>query len=437
VRRDLPPARLDPLWTGVRARLGRHRRRRAIGRAALGTALAAAVAVGAIGVWRGWLSKGARSDASAAPEAVAARRPGLLPRWVPSFGDVDEGAVRAPGSASERERAVAPPESVAPPAPGLAEDNDRRASGFLTRQGRQLLLDGRPFRFLGFTAFTLAGCGKPDEVPGPEELDAFFASLRPPAVVRTLALEDYPLARVELIVETAARHGHKLILILADHDAYCGQSAKTSSWYAEGYRTSYLPWVRKVVGRFAESPAVGMWELVKGTVLRNDAPVLRAFYDEVGGEIRKLAPRHLVASGSHGTWAYGGETGYRLVHASPGIDVAMFHDYNNTWGEASSLPSALAALEGLDKPLVLGAVAFYGSRLGDPRKLYAGRPCLSWAVREQAMRVKVDATFRLPVAGATIWSWMPRGRPESCRLETYPGDPLVDFAAAYRPPPYP
>jgi hypothetical protein len=224
-----------------------------------------------------------------------------------------------------------------------------------------------------------------------------------------------------------------LILVLGDHIGYCGDGdRKTAAWYTDGYRGKYLAWVRTVATRLRDSPAIAMWEVVKGTT-DIDASTLRAFYDVVGGELHRIAPRHLVESGSHGPWAYGGEDGYRLIHDSPGLDVAAFADYNMAPGAAESLPQALRALAPLDKPLIAGELAFAASRSGDPTRKLQGKPCLSWAARAEGVRAKLNASFALDLAGVNLWSWMPKS-PGNCRLEIYPDDPLMEMVREYKLP---
>ena len=135
---------------------------------------------------------------------------------------------------------------------------------------------------MSFNAFTLTGCGVGAEVPGPAELDAFFASLRPRGFIHLCARSlGYSGRRAR--GRSGARRGHLLTLVLSDDAGECndGDTKKTNDWYAAGFRSGYLPWVRTVVARFAADPVVGMWEPVKGAT-EVDALTLRTFYDVVG-----------------------------------------------------------------------------------------------------------------------------------------------------------
>ena len=105
-----------------------------------------------------------------------------------------------------------------------------------------------------------------------------------------------------------------------------------------------------LVSRYADSPALGMWEPMSEAEAsdcpagfeENDecgghqtcpdeaaaASALDYFFTTVGAQIHVLDPEHLVEAGLIG----GGQCGtsdadYQSVGASPGIDVLSIHDY--------------------------------------------------------------------------------------------------------------
>ena len=84
---------------------------------------------------------------------------------------------------------------------------------FLSREGDRLVLDGAPYRFVSFNAFTLTGCGNPDELYDEAGLDAFFSSLRPRSLVRTYAFRTIDPAAIDAAVQAAARHQQLLNLV--------------------------------------------------------------------------------------------------------------------------------------------------------------------------------------------------------------------------------
>jgi hypothetical protein len=216
-----------------------------------------------------------------------------------------------------------------------------------------------------------------------------------------------------------------LILILGDDDGECGDGGikKTNDWYAAGFRDSYLPWVQNVVARFAGEPAVGMWEPIKAPE-QIDTLTLRTFYDVVGGEIRRIDQNHLIESGTHGPWAYGGEEGYAQIHASAGIDVGSSHDFDNRTDVPPNLESALRAIAGVSKPLVIGELGMFASEVGDPGQTLGPMTCTSWQERREAFARQFGSSFSTPLAGITVWNWFPVTN-QGCNLSITSEDPLI------------
>jgi hypothetical protein len=303
-------------------------------------------------------------------------------------------------------------------------------SEFVSRRGASLVLEGRTFRYLSYNAFTLTGCGLPDEIPSEAEVSAFFRGLRPNSLVRTFFFANMSLERLDQVVGIAAAHKQKLIPVLTDDLGHCGdpEGPKPDSWYAGTFRERYLPWLRQIVTRYKDEPAIGMWELINEPGGPNNA--LRSFFDEAGGTIHRLDRSHLVESGAHAPWAYGGAEGWGFIHDVPGIDVTSLHEYDMNAGASPHLAGAVSQADAINKPLVLGEVGIFASTNGDPSESQDGHPCLSFADRVTTFRAKLDATFRTTIDGVNVWNWMPRNK-QTCRLETYPGDPLVAMIRTY------
>ena len=168
------------------------------------------------------------------------------------------------------------------------------------------------------------------------------------------------------------------------------------SWYAGGFRNvdnspgnsdgrgltplSYWTYMNDIVNRYADSPALGMWEPMSeaeaSTCPAADEPsncsghqtcpsetaaasALEYFFNSVGAQIHQLDPEHLVEGGFLG----GGQCGtsgpdYQSVGASPGIDVLSVHDY---YGSAplggdqwNGMAVRFAQAKALDKPIITG-----------------------------------------------------------------------------------
>ncbi|MGH9149971.1 MAG: malectin domain-containing carbohydrate-binding protein, partial [Acidimicrobiales bacterium] len=311
----------------------------------------------------------------------------------------------------------------APPPPPAANSRADAVSPFVSARGTELVRNGAPFRFTGVNAYQLAtlwaanaGCG-----PQVDDIDGFFASLRPGSVVRFWAFESLAVNRstgqrdfagLDRVMAAAARRGQLVIPVLADHWGRCDGPPKPPSWYGGGFRqpltsdgvsrTAFVGWVREVVSRYRNLAEIAMWEPVNEPELDCVAPaaVLRQFFDEIGAELRRVDPAHLISSGAQG----GGQCGtsweeYAFVHASPGIDVASYHDYHNDGvalpgDQWNGLAKRLDQSAKLAKPLVVGEAGLRGGPV-------AG--CPSLAARAVNLTTKLTGQFAAGVRGFLPW----------------------------------
>lgn len=373
------------------------------------------------------------------PEGAAAARR-IPPKKVKTTTSSTTSTTTTSTTAATTTTTAAPSATESGPTPAPAD------AGVITRAGSQLLLDGAPYRFTGVNAFQLAtfwsvnaGCG---QQASDTDLDALFGGLRPNSVVRFWAFQSLATNRLsgaedftglDRVVAAAERHQQRLILTLGNHWSECDGPAKPTEWYAGGYqvatpgaRTSYLEHVRAVVGRYRSSPAVGFWEPVNEPEVACGATAeLRGFFDAVGAEIRSLDPVHLISSGTIGSGQCGTSgADFEYVHASPGIDIANYHDYGfdtvalpgDQW---NGLAVRIAQAERLQKPLIVGEVG-----------IEAGDGCAtSRAQRRDLLAAKFDAQFGAGVRGILPWVWTTNT--PSCTHDLRPDDPALALVHDY------
>jgi len=310
------------------------------------------------------------------------------------------------------------------------------ASRFLTRKGKVLYLDGQAYWTVGANAYGMNGDETGDPY-SPQILDAYFGALRPRGLTRTWARMHAGSESLVPIVGAAEAHDQLLILSLSDgqanddDDQHSGNPGKPPSWYAGGYKVKYIPWVREVVARFKDSPAIGMWELInepgghnpQGSV--SDA-TMKAFFDDVATLIKSIDPNHLVLSGS-GAEYLAGTSDFAYVHSGPNVDVGSLHEYDYDWQGSHTIVSGhlKATLDGMnavDKPLILGEVGIMASDAGG---------CTSRSQRRDAFRAKFDAYRAQAVPVVLVWNWHPT-KDDSCAYETiYPSDSTMDLLRTY------
>lgn len=340
--------------------------------------------------------------------------------------------------------------------------------GFVASDDTDLRLDGRDYRFTGVNAFQLAtywavneGCG--EQV---DDLDGFFASLRSGSMVRFWAFQELAFAAkttqgidftpIDRVVAAAERQSQKLVVVLANQAGTCdGEEWLDQAWYDGGYRRSsytrepvrerlpFLDWMRAVVLRYRNSPAVGMWELVNEPEASNcthgvkgsecysgyqrcppgAAASLRRFFDEAGGELQKLDPDHLLSSGVIGGQQCGlaGED-YRRVHASPAIDVASYHDYGDDRRALHpDLRTRLDQAGDLGKPLVVGEAGITAG---------TGAECTSLEERALLFEAKLRTGFDRGISGYLLWNRAQSER-QPCDHRIGPDDPVLRLLRAY------
>jgi hypothetical protein len=227
--------------------------------------------------------------------------------------------------------------------------------GFVGRRGADFWLDGAPFRFVGVNIWDAAGdpgvfqCTRWASNPD-VDLDEWFARVREDfggRVVRFWAFQQYTNGgtdwrALDRVMRLATQHGLKVIPVLENHWADCTQGGrKADSWYAGGYRTpygsyplSYEEYVRRVVTRYRNEPAIAAWMLMNEAESQSPegAPnpdALYTFARDMSAVVKSLDPSHLVTLGVVGSGQPGvAGASYERLHSLDTVDFLEFHDYH-------------------------------------------------------------------------------------------------------------
>ncbi|WP_185949826.1 RICIN domain-containing protein [Microbispora sp. KK1-11] len=310
-------------------------------------------------------------------------------------------------------------------------------AGFVYRSGRNLMLNGNLYRFAGFNAFGMTGCATGDPWTR-AQLDTYFSGLPPVAMSRTWAFKSYGVDELDVIVERAQAHGQKLILSLANQGADCGEAAKDAAWYQGGFRGAYLSWVREVVTRYKNSPAIGMWEIINEPGHRTTGvttSMIKAFLDETAAVIKTIDPHHLIESGAMAEFTEGTGTSdnYGTLHSGPNIDVGSLHEYDQDHNDqvlSRHLAPTLSQLYRLNKPFIVGETG-----------IVAGPGCAVTTQQRAAMfKKEFDGYFLSGVSGVLIWTYSPNPRtsdPEDAcmhQVRAPDPDPAIAMVGDYTTP---
>ena len=205
-----------------------------------------------------------------------------------------------------------------------------------------------------------------------------------------------------------------------------------------------------LVSRYADSPALGMWEPMSEPEA-SDCPAafqpsnceghqtcpdqaaaataLEYFFTTVGAQMHLLDPVHLVEAGFLGSGQCGtAGSDYQSVGASPGIDVLSVHDYYGSVAlggdQWNGMAVRFAQAKALDKPIITGEA---GIMAGNGQS-----GCESLQQRALDINAKMTAQFAAGDSAFLVWDWTldPLG---SCSYNTGPSDGSLLGALASPP----
>ncbi|GES60436.1 mannan endo-1,4-beta-mannosidase F [Aspergillus terreus] len=162
------------------------------------------------------------------------------------------------------------------------------------------------------------------------------------------------LQRLDYVVHSAETHGIKLIINFVNNwndygginsylQAYGGASNE-DFYNSEPMQKAYRAYVKEVVSRYIDSPAVFAWELANEPRCKGcDTSVLHSWIEKTSRYIKSLDKKHMVTTGEEGfgldlmsdgsypfTYVEGGN--FTDTLSIPTIDFGTFHLYPSSWG---------------------------------------------------------------------------------------------------------
>ncbi len=348
----------------------------------------------------------------------------------------------------------------------------------MTAQGSSLEIGGVRTTITGYNAYQLAtswgtnaGCGG---MATTAQIDSFFASLHPGSLVRFWAFQGTMATNIhtgqidwrplDTVFYEAAKYHVYLLPVMGGQSGGCDDGHwRDPAWYAGGFRNvydsptnsdgrglahlSYWDYLNGLVSRYADSPALGMWEPMSEAeastcptafeptdceghqTCPNEATAAAAlayFFNTVGAQIHSLDPAHLVEEGLLGSGQCGAVWhDYQNVGASPGIDVLSVHDY---YGSAAmggdqwnGLAERFSQARALNKPIITGEAGIIAGN--------GQQGCESYQQRSLDMAAKMKAQVAAGDSAFLVWDWLldPLG---PCSYNTGPADTALGGAVA-------
>lgn len=309
---------------------------------------------------------------------------------------------------------------------------------WVRRTGSTLSLDGRPFTFVGINVYQAASI----------DFDAALRAMPGVKVVRCWFYQHMAnvggkrdWTALDRAVAIAKAHGVRLVVALADQwGASTDGRTKFTPWWTGAYRVEawntgkdlypYRHWVQEVTWRYRYEPTVMAVQLVNEGECRNSdgthteaqsATAIRGFADDVGALIRTVNANVLIGLGSIAGEAGTNEDDYRLVHNSPFIDLADWHDYGHPY-EVVGNDDPWNGFSVSQMRAQVANCAFVVMETGIHYTQIPTTP--TTAARAGLFKVKIDAMLARGVSGVGLWCFNPYASPTR-DFEIGPGDPSL------------
>lgn len=324
----------------------------------------------------------------------------------------------------------------------FSRDGETRR-GFVTREGRSLLLDGTTYRFTGFNlynaaasdAYSCPGAVRLDDA----ELDAAMRQVRRAggSVVRVWAFQSYTrggtdYSGLDRVLASARAHGLKVFPVLENQWRDCSRpqvgplsEVQNGTWFTAGYRAplpgqplSFRDYARRITHHYRDDPTVFAWSLLNEAETRptdsGGESELVGFARDMSAVVHEADPHHLLTLGTQSNGAPGASgADFHDVYGLPGLDFAEVHDWADRGSDDLALPGAptgglLPATATCRSPAASLACSFALSQeLGKPIVVgEAGIAADGAAAREtraRQLRAKLEAAFEAGASGYLVW----------------------------------
>lgn len=328
------------------------------------------------------------------------------------------------------------------------------STGFVTRSGTSLVLDGHPYRFTGLNIYNANSNGLCWYSMDPPILDSSLEAIGPgKGVFRAWFFQQLATVngtrdwtRFDTTLAAARARGFKVIATLVDQWGNCGSLNPTGGfkdeyWYTTGYKlldpvgtTSYYDYLAEVAARYKNDPTILAWQLVNEAEVRtsetgpcslNAASILKGFAADASSRIKSIDPNHLVSIGTLGNGNCGASyLEYESLHDLSTVDLCELHDYYGPsepiGGDVfNGVQRRIDQCHALGKPVFVGEA---GIRPSDVDGTFEGRA--------NAFGAKFAAQFAAGVVGELVWAWNREGSTVN-NFDVGPGDPVLDELTTY------
>lgn len=322
------------------------------------------------------------------------------------------------------------------------------ASGFVTHDGTQLMLNGQPWHFAGYNL----SCQQPFTMTT-AQLEFYFQDVEANSggnVIRMwffqsdLGTGSNPFQPFDNVVAAAQATGMKIIPTLTNQWQTCDEPSPTEpekelDWYQSGYTQpeggyslSFKAYATEMAQHFANSPTIAFWQLVNeaeapsatGCDESAAASAMRGFADDMATTLHSVDPNHLVNLGTQGTGTCGTVgSDYGMVQAGA-VDLCEIHDYSSPTDTLDPVfASDIQQCAALGKPTFVGESGIPGNVQPDGSSGSAAVTNATLAQRATFFKAKIDAFDKAGGVGYVIWFKSPLYTLAENNLDVPDGDP--------------
>ena len=205
--------------------------------------------------------------------------------------------------------------------------------------------------------------------------------------------------------------------------------AKDLAFYQSGFRNTYLPWVQQIVARYKDDPVdrhVGAHQHARRCRPVSPCAISSTWW---AARFTGSIPTTWWSPARTAPGPTRARRGYAFIHASAGIDVASFRDYDTTHTEPPNLAPSLRCV-GRHR----ASRSSWAKRECAPastaiqRTSFNMMPCLSWSARKDRLESWLAAGFSTDARGRRYLELVTateQTTASGCQYDTAPNDPLI------------
>ncbi len=332
---------------------------------------------------------------------------------------------------------------------GPQEQPEKNLS-FVSAQGTEFMIDGKPFRFVGaftFPALSHRLYDKKYSLTYKGEIDKYFESL--PANVNVVRVfmygpyiknfygaEEPNWEHLDYLVKSAEQHGVYIIWVLYDYWDYSPTGVQPGYTYQFWKDDKVKPKILAQVTRYKDSPAIFGWELINegdAQTIWNETerPEVFAWNEDVSKAVKAIDNRHLVSTGfsnEHLRETYfsfpnvypDGRDFLLRLYRLPEIDFITFHAYGDPAPDLQTDPSFFTEEWRSEMTWYLDEMVRFRNEIGKPVLLeeFGTQRQVGEPTRKQLYDFMFDQAIKRNIS-CLFNQWEDDKTPHSCAIYTY------------------